>query len=161
MFRGNFFFRAIAALILVGLLAAGGYFIFQAGQAQGYAMGVAASAASAAPGGSSSGVAPSVPVQPGVAPYMYPGYYYPGFYRPHFFFPFWGPFGLLIPLLFFFLIIGLFRAIFWRRGHGYGPGYYGHGHWHGDWQGQPGPHPGEGSQPPAGKTPESGAASKE
>ncbi len=56
---------------------------------------------------------------PGLGPYPY----YGGF-------PFWRPFGFgfgllscLFPLLFFLLILSLFRGLFWRRWYWRGPGY--------------------------------------
>jgi hypothetical protein len=62
-----------------------------------------------------------------VAPYSYYGY--GPFARPHFFSFGFGPLSCLFPLLFFFLLFGLFRFIFrpwgwgWHRGwhHGHGP----------------------------------------
>ncbi len=58
------------------------------------------------------------PPPPGTVPYPYYGpYWHPG--------PFgFGFFGFLFPLLFLFLLFGVFRAIFWRR-HWGGP----HGEW--------------------------------
>ena len=107
MFRTGLLWRLILALLLVGVLAAGGMALFRAGWAQGYQTG----ALSAAP--SERGVAPVAPPY-----YPYPGY---GFY------PFFAPFGLfpLIGLFFllFFLFGGLFRFGGWRRWHehsGYG-----------------------------------------
>jgi hypothetical protein len=123
MFRtGSIVFRLILALVLIGGLAAAGYMLFQSGQAQGYAMGLAASGKE---------VSPAVPAMP-MMPY-YPGY----FYRPHFFF---FPFGPLLGLLFwgflFFFIVG---RVF-RRGHWHGAGPH-HGYpppWMRDQQAAPG-----------------------
>jgi len=55
MFRFGFFWRLLLALLLVGVLAAGGMALFRAGWAQGYQTG----ALSAAPSGSE--VAPRAP----------------------------------------------------------------------------------------------------
>lgn len=115
MFRGSIIFRVLASLLLVGALVAAGIMLFQAGQAQGYAMGLAADGKTISP-----------PAGPGM---MVPGYGYGfGYWRPHFF-----PFGLffcLIPLLFFFLFGGLFRAFAWRMHPGpWGYGPEGQGHW--------------------------------
>jgi hypothetical protein len=62
-------------------------------------------------------------------PYAYP---YGGpffFHRPFFGFGF---LGCLFPLLFFFLVFGLLRSIFWRGPWGWGRGW-GHHHGHGPW----------------------------
>ena len=67
--------------------------------------------------GLSQGLATSLPA--GAAPVAYYGY-------PHWGFGF-GFLGLLFPLLFFFLIFGLFRAAWWGRGGGYGPRGWGNG----------------------------------
>ena len=115
--RGFWVFRVLAALLLIGALAAAGIMLYQAGQAQGYAMGLAAESSAAG--------------QALTPDRMYPGWGYGGgFGRPFFFFPF-GLFFCLIPLLFFFLFGGLFRAFAWRGHPGaWGPGPGGHGHWH-------------------------------
>jgi hypothetical protein len=75
-YRGSFFLRVLAALLLIGGLVIGGVLIFQAGQAIGYTQGAALSYG-------------EVPAQPPGAPY-YPGYAWPQFG----FFPF-----LILPLL--------------------------------------------------------------
>jgi hypothetical protein len=136
MFRtGSFFLRLLFGLILIGALVWGASAIFQAGQAQGYALGL------------SQGSAANPEITPGVQPPMVPYYGYWPFARPYFgFFPFFGLL-LLIPLAF--LLFGLlFRP--WRYGYG-SKGYYHHGHPWGPW-GQPGaPVP---DQPEAPKEPE-------
>jgi hypothetical protein len=135
--RGSIFFRVVGAIILIGVLAGAGAFIFQAGQAQGYALGSSASGAA---------LQPPAPALPQGAPF-YPGYSYP-FWRPHFFF---FPFGLIFGLFFLFVISGLFRRIFWGfpgpRGYWHG-GYPGPRGWY---PGYPGPNP---SEPPAGDKPQ-------
>jgi hypothetical protein len=142
--RGSFFLRALGALILIGVLLAGGVLLYQAGQAQGYQMGVAA--ASQAAGGETPGTAPMVPYGPGYWPYSR---------GPHFgFFPFF-PFGWLCGSIFLVLLV-LFalRMIFWPRRwhhHGKGPGgWEGHPHPWGPygWGQTPwGPPPGTQDQP--------------
>ena len=137
--RGSLFLRLLAAVLLIGALVAAGWMIFQAGQAQGYAMGAAQAAAQA---GDAGGVQPVPQGGP-----FYPGYY--GYYRPHFspFFPLAGIFWFLV---LFFVIGGLFRAIFWGLR---GPRHYGwyggpgHHHPHGWWGGPP---PAEGGAPERG-----------
>ena len=134
--RGSIILRVFATLLLVGLLVAAGFMIFRAGQAQGYAMGVAQAA-------NGQQVAPGTNGAPGTLPWMYPGSlpgYWPGYYyRPHFFF---GPlFGIFFFFLFFFLIGGLFRRAWgWGRPHGpWGHHYYGpHPHGWGPPPGEPG-----------------------
>jgi hypothetical protein len=108
MFRaGSFFVRLLVVLLLIGGLAAGGAALYQAGQAQGYALGIAAADGDQL-------------AQPPAAPF-YPGYYMP---RP-FFFPLWAPFGIFFSIgmffLFFFMVGGLFRFLFWGRFRGRGP----------------------------------------
>lgn len=140
MFRkGGFIVGLLAILLLAALLVAGGIWLFQAGQAQGYALGMAAAAPA-----SSVETAPGNPAAPGV----YPGY--PGWmaYAPwHFgFFP--APFlGLLClgALFFFFLFAagGLFRMRYWGRHPGHwhgpkgGPGPWGPPPWAKDWETRP------------------------
>jgi len=135
MFRiGSIFMRLVFAVILIGALAWGASAIFQAGQAQGYAAGLAQG------GSGNPEIAPGAPAP--VVPY----YGYWPYMRPHFgFFPFFGLF-LVIPFLF--LLFGfLFRP--WR----YGPMGYGHHHgppW-GRWDRPGAPAP---DQPEASKEPE-------
>ena len=99
--------RLLAAMLLVGLLIAGGFFIYQSGQAQGYALGTAAAnSGTTAPN-------PVVPYYP-MTPWGWPGYY-----GPHFFM--FAPFFLCGAVFFFFFLVGgLFR--------------FGHHGRHGDWE---------------------------
>ncbi len=139
MFRaGSFLVRFLLALLLIGMLATGGYMLFQAGQAQGYALGLQAAGQEGQP------AAPEV--------YGLP-YYYPGYlHSPHFFF---FPFGPLLGFLFWgLLIFFVFRGVFHRRNWA-GPGHH-HAyppHWpQGQpWQGWAGreapPQPGEPPKP--------------
>ncbi len=102
MFGRGVFFRIFVALLLLGVLTAGGVALYRAGWAQGYQAGALA----AHSGGS--GATPQVPY------YGYPPLgFYPGFGFP-FFFPFGPLLGFGFFLLFFFLIGGLFR-FGWRR----------------------------------------------
>ena len=126
--RGSFFLRSLGVLILIGVLLAGGALLFQAGQAQGYQIGVAA--AGQAVNGETPGTAPLVPYGRG---------YWPYYARPPFgFFPFF-PFGglcgsILMVLLVLFALRLIFRPRHWFY-HGKGPGDWGeHPH---EW----GPHP--------------------
>jgi hypothetical protein len=125
MFRNGFVFRLIAVLVLIGLVAAGGYFVYQAGIAQGVSQApeVAESIERAAEGGQG---APVMPM------YGY-GYPYRGFGYPHHF-GFFPLGGICFSIFFIFLFLGLLRFIFfrpWHRGWGY-HGY--HGPW-GKWEG--------------------------
>ncbi len=106
------FLRVVLALVLIGALFGFGTYVYNVGVTQG----LAASGKLAAPDGAPTG---------GVAPYPY----YAPFYRP------WGfglgLFGLIFPLLFFFLIFGAIRGLFFR---GWRRGPWNHGPWNrGDW----------------------------
>lgn len=123
MFRNGFIFRLIGALLLVGLVAAGGFMVYKAGVAQGIAQ--APQVAEAIQQSAENGQ----PVPP-----MY-GYGYPygyGFgYRHHFFNPFSA---ICFSILFLFFFFGFLRMVFFRRWHR-GWGHHGHhGHW-GKWEG--------------------------
>jgi hypothetical protein len=117
MFRFGFLWRFLLALLLLGLLVAGGSALYRAGFAQGY------QAAALAANSSGSTGTPGLPVQ-GYYPYPYfwPGYGYPGF------FPFGPLLGIGFFLLVFFLIGGLFRGFAGRHWAGHtGHGDWGHG----------------------------------
>ena len=126
MFRYGFLWRFVLALILLGLLVAGGTALYRAGLAQGY------QAAALAANSSGSAVAPNLPAQGNYPyPYFWPGYGY------HSFFPFGPLLGIGFFLLVFFLIGGLFRGFAWRHyGHpgrgdwGQGPGAGWAKEWH-------------------------------
>jgi hypothetical protein len=119
MFRFGFLFRFLLALVLIGVLVAGGMALYRTGWAQGYQNGAAAV-------GSGANTTPALP-----APYYaYPPVPYGFGYGFHpFFFPF-GPFlGIGFFLLILFMVGGLFR--FGMRRHwagGFGPGGWGMGH---------------------------------
>jgi hypothetical protein len=98
------FFRVVLALVLIGAVVGLGVGVYNAGVANGIAVGGQV----ALPDGAT-----------GVAPYAYYG-----LHRP-FGFSF-GLFGLIVPLLFFFLIFGALRGLFFR---GWGRGPWHHGNW--------------------------------
>lgn len=95
--------RIVVGILLVLVLIAGGYGLASQSYRAGYAEGLTQ-------GGSPS--APSEP-GPGVRPYPMYGYRYHG---PG---PFFG-FGLLWMVLIIFLLVALFRGLFWRHGWHYG-----------------------------------------
>jgi hypothetical protein len=128
MFGFRIFWRIILALILVGLLAAGGVALYRTGWTQGYqtaALSVGAGTGEAQP------QAPVIPAYP-----LYPGW---GHYGPFYgFSPFTPLLWLGFFVLIFFLIGGLFRPWGWRRwGGGHVHGGWGHGPmppWAKDWE---------------------------
>lgn len=126
MSRYNFWWRAILALLIIGMLAVGGWFLYQAGISQGY---VTAQASAAA--GASSTVPQSAVPAPVFSPYAYYPYHGWGF----------GPFGAIAfcgsILLLFFIIGGIFS--FGRNRRRCWSPWYG-GPWHGGrWTGGPAP----------------------
>lgn len=130
--KGFFVLRILATLLLVGLLIGGGFALFRAGQAQGYAQGLATASQN-----TTTGAAPAVPAAP-YAPWMVPGYPYRyGFYGPHFFPVF--PFFAVGALIFFtvFVFGGLMRMRMMRHMMAAGP-WKGHsGHFGPLWQDKP------------------------
>lgn len=101
--RSSFFVRALAGLVLAGLLLAGGALLFQAGQAQGYQMGLVA--ADRAAGGETQAVTPPLPYG-----------YWPAYARPPFgLFPFAPLGGLCGSILIVLLALFALRLIFWPR----------------------------------------------
>ena len=112
--RGSSVLRLIGALLLVGLMIAGGVMAYRAGVAQGIAQ--APAVAEALSNATESGQGLPVPAY---------GYGYPVYgLRPHFgFFPFGGILGFI---LFIFLFFGLLRLIFrpwaWHYGSMHGRG---------------------------------------
>jgi hypothetical protein len=130
MFKGSFVFGLIGALLLIGLMAGGGYMAYQAGFAQGTAQApeIAQAISQAAESGQ------GAPIQPlygyGYGPRGLWGY-------PHHigFFPLGG---ILGGLFFLFLFFGLLRMIFFRPWH-MGWGHYGpwRGSQGGPWGGPP------------------------
>ncbi|MBC7875651.1 MAG: hypothetical protein H7Y59_00655 [Anaerolineales bacterium] len=118
------FFRVIGVLLLLGLIAAGGFMAYRAGEAQGVmqAPAVATAISQAAENGQ---VAP-------VPPMMYQNGYGHGYgYGRHHFGFF--PFGICGSILFLFLFFGFMKMIFFRGWHG-GWGHHNHGPWSKNWE---------------------------
>jgi hypothetical protein len=108
--NGNTGLRLIAALVLVAVVAAIGYFAFQAGVAQGSPITIEAPSGETAP-----------------MPYPYYGWGWGGpFHHRPFGFGF-GIFGFLFVLFLFFLALRALRFLFW------GPRWGGGPHQHGPW----------------------------
>lgn len=118
MFRNGIVFRVIGVLLLLGLIAAGGFTAFKAGEVQGIAQApaVATAMSQAAENGQA-------------VPQMYGheyGYGYPMMYRHHFGF---FPAGICFSIFFVFLFFGFIKMIFFRGMH-----HRGHGHWGKHWE---------------------------
>jgi hypothetical protein len=130
--KGSIIFRVIAAVILVAVMVGGVFMAYQAGQAQGYALGVSTT------DGSQAGV---------VAPQTHPVPFSPGMMGHHYFFPFMGFFGFIPLLIGICLFFGLIRMIMWGPRHRhYGPWMYGpQGNY--PWHGEPCDHPWHGEHP--------------
>lgn len=113
-------FRIFAAVILVAVLFGGGYMAFQAGQAQGYALGVSGSGS--APSGASVQPASPVPFHPGMM-----GYH---------FHPFMGFFGIIPLFIGLMIVLSIFRHLVFGFPHrGYcrcGGKFYRHPFWEDD-----------------------------
>jgi hypothetical protein len=109
-------FRVIAALLFLALIAAGGFFAYRAGVAEGISQ--APQVAEAIQQSAQNGQGLPVPPMYGY------GYGY-GYHRHHFGF---FPFGILGALFFLFLFFGFMRLLFFGRMH-----HYGHHHGHGPW----------------------------
>ena len=127
MFRNGFVFRLIGVVLLLGLIAAGSFMAFKAGEARGItqAPAVATAISKAAESGQ---VAPIPPMMYGYGhPNSY-GYGYGMGYRHHF-----NPFGAICFSLFFlFFFFGFLKMIFFRRMH-HG-GHHKHGPWGKGWE---------------------------
>jgi hypothetical protein len=111
---GKIGLRIVSGLVLIAAIAGIAYFAFEAGVAQGSPITVEAPAGETAP-----------------VPNPHYGYGVP-FHHRHFGFGF-GCFGLLIPLLLFFLAIKAFRFMLW--GPRWGHHMHGHGTWGRHWEG--------------------------
>ena len=127
MFRNGFVFRLIGVVLLLGLIAAGSFMAFKAGEARGItqAPAVATAISKAAESGQ---VAPVPPMMYGYGhPNPY-GYGYSFGYRHHF-----NPFGAIcFSLIFLFFFFGFMKMIFFRRmRHG---GHHKHGPWGKGWE---------------------------
>jgi len=127
MFRNGFVFRIIGALLLIGLVAAGGFMAYKAGMTQGIsqAPAVATAIAKAAESGQ------AAPIPPMMYSHSY-GYGYP-MYGHHFGF---FPIGAICGSIFFlFLFFGLIKMIFFRGMWYRGWGDHKHGPWSKHWEG--------------------------
>ena len=127
MFRNGFVFRLIGVVLLLGLIAAGSFMAFKAGEARGItqAPAVATAISKAAESGQ---VAPIPPMMYGYGhPNSY-GYGYGMGSRHHF-----NPFGAIcFSLIFLFFFFGFIKMIFFRRmRHG---GHHKHGPWGKGWE---------------------------
>ncbi len=141
MFRYGILWRLLLALILLAVLVGGGVALYRLAWTQGYQTGILAA------GGASKSITPPTPYY-GIYPYAP---FWPGFGFPFFF----NPFGLLIGIFFFFLVIFLIRGLFFRPwgrrwggrwGEGYGPyGPHGPWGWREDADKGPGEHHGSGT----------------
>ncbi len=137
MFRHGLL-RFLLALLVIGVLIAGGTALYRTGMAQGYQLGALAA------NSANKGAAPQLPYN-GYMPF-YPGY-------PGFGFPFFHPFGIFLGIGFFLLILfligGAFRMAMWRRWGG--PQAFGQGRcgypaeppWHRAWHEQRSEQPSE------------------
>jgi hypothetical protein len=119
MSRGSIVFRVIGILVLLGVLAVAGSFIYR----EGYTQGVAQSPA----------VATAISGQSGqVVPAPYPPMPMYGYGRGMWMHPFWGfpLFGCLFGFFLIFLFFGALRMIFFPHRHGGRHWrHYGHGQW--------------------------------
>lgn len=98
--RSSTLFRVLAALLLVALVAGGACMAFKAGQAQGYAMGIATEAS------------PAIDGESGGVMLFFPGGMMP--YRP-FFSPFSGLIGLFLAIIFISFVFKLIGFIVFRH----------------------------------------------
>ncbi|MFN8413414.1 MAG: hypothetical protein U0Z26_13590 [Anaerolineales bacterium] len=134
MFRKGLVFRVIGVILLLGLIAAGGFMAFKAGQVNGIsqAPAVATAIAKAAENGQGANVPPMMYGHGygygngyGMPGYGMYGYGMHGYGGHHFgFFPLGG---ICFSIFFLFLFFGLIKMIFFRRMMHHG------GHIHGPW----------------------------
>ena len=125
MFRNGFVFRLIGVVLLLGLITAGGFMAFKAGETSGIAQ--APAVATAISKAAESGQAAPVP------PMMY-GYGHPYGYGMRGYGHHFNPFGAIcFSLIFLFFFFGFMKMIFFRRMH-HG-GHHMHGPWGKDWEG--------------------------
>lgn len=131
MYRNGLVFRIIGVLLLIGLIAAGGFMVYQTGITQGVsqAPAVATAISLAAENGQ------AAPVPPMMYPYV--NGYGPGYYSHMYGFHHFGffPFGICGSIFFLFLFFGLIRMIFFRGMWHRGWGDHKHGSWGKDWEG--------------------------
>ncbi|HLA87910.1 MAG TPA: hypothetical protein VJL10_07810 [Anaerolineales bacterium] len=126
MFRNGFIFRLIGVLLLIGLVGAGGFMAFKAGETQGIAQAPAVATAISEAAENGQGVPPMA-----YGPAYGYGYHPYSFgYRHHFgFFPLGG---ICFSIFFLFLFFGVLRMVFfrtWRHACGH------HGPWGRHWEG--------------------------
>ncbi|MBL8077632.1 MAG: hypothetical protein JNM55_06705 [Anaerolineales bacterium] len=126
MFRNGLVFRVIGVLLLIGLIAAGGFMAFKAGEANGISQ--APAVATAIAKAAENGQAVNVPPMMYGHAYGYgPGY--PMMYGHHHFGFF--PGGICFSILFLFLFFGFLKMIFFR---GMRHGHHRHGPWGRNWE---------------------------
>lgn len=126
MFRNGLVFRVIGVLLLIGLIAAGGFMAFKAGEANGISQ--APAVATAIANAAENGQAVNVPPMMYGHGYGYgPGY--PMMYGHHHFGFF--PGGICFSILFLFLFFGFLKMIFFR---GMRHGHHRHGPWGRNWE---------------------------
>lgn len=125
MFRNGLVFRVIGVLLLIGLIAAGGFMAFKAGEANGISQ--APVVATAIADAAENGQAVNVPPMMYGHGYGY-GHGYPMTYRHHFGF---FPGGICFSILFLFLFFGFLKMIFFRGMH---HGHHRHGPWGKHWE---------------------------
>ncbi len=126
MFRNGFVFRLIGVVLLLGLMAAGSFMAFKAGETKGIAQApaVATVISEAAENGQ------ALPPMAYGPSYGYGYHPYSFGYRHHFgFFPIGG---ICFSIFFLFLFFGVLKMIFFRRMHHNG---HMHGPWGKDWEG--------------------------
>ena len=126
MFRNGLVFRVIGVLLLIGLIAAGGFMAFKAGQVNGItqAPAVATAISKAAENGESANLPPMM-YNNGFGHGYGHGYSMHGGHHFGFF-----PGGICFSIFFIFLFFGLLKMIFFGRMHHMR--HHG-GHWRGSW----------------------------
>lgn len=132
MSQGSAMWRVMGIILLILVIAVGGFFVYQAGYSQGAAHSVAVAAVS----GDQAAQAPA-PV-----PYPYYGYYPGPWFHPFFF-----PFGCFFGFFLIFLLFAGMRMLFFPRWYGRrGWRHHGYGPWGGPWEGEEGQgKPGQGT----------------
>ncbi len=126
MFRNGLVFRVIGVLLLIGLLAAGGFMAFKAGEANGISQ--APVVATAITNAAENGQGVNMPPMMYGHGYGY-GQGYPMMYGRHHFGFF--PGGICFSILFLFLFFGFLKMIFFR---GMRHGRHMHGPWGRHWE---------------------------
>ena len=124
MFRNGLVFRVIGVLLLIVLIAVGGFMAFKAGEANGIAQ--APAIATAIEKAAENGQPADLPPMMSGHQYGY-GYGSPMMYRHHFGF---FPGGICFSIFFLFLLFGALKMIFFGRMHHM---HHHGGHWRGPW----------------------------